>query len=202
MNSPSQPGAALEPPKTGEVWFGNEGGEHVMFWGPNSPTVSDQLARHLGLDPSQRAAMNQAFEMYFREFRALEDQYTAPKEIDETGHQITTIKAFGQQLTKLEERFWSELESALEGRQLTLGRKVVHLRAGMFESGDYGYRIEIWRVGQINPWYHWKASNPGISIAPSFDGQRWSAASSSAPELPEKLGCFWKEPETDNARNL
>ncbi len=31
------------PPKTGEVWFGNKGDEHVMFWGPNSPRVRSGL---------------------------------------------------------------------------------------------------------------------------------------------------------------
>jgi hypothetical protein len=63
-------------PKTGEQWSGNKGAELVMFWGPSSPTVSDRLASHLGLDPSQREAMNLTFEMYFREFKALEEQNT------------------------------------------------------------------------------------------------------------------------------
>jgi hypothetical protein len=70
------PASARAGSKTGEEWFGNKGDEHVMFWGPNSPTVSDRLASHLGLNASQREAMNQAFEMYFREFKALEEQNT------------------------------------------------------------------------------------------------------------------------------
>ena len=175
-------------PKTGEVWSGNKGAEHMMFWGPNSPTVSDRLASHLGLDPSQREAMNRAFEMYFREFKALEEQNTR-HETDENGHQITTIAPIRQQLPPLEERFWSELDSALDGRQLTLGRKVLYLRGGLFEFGDSVYRIEIWRVGQINPWYHWKGRRGPPSGNPSVDDQ-----SSSGPELPDNLRRFWKEP--------
>jgi len=158
--------------------------------------VSDRLASHLGLDPSQREAMNRAFQMFFREFKALEEQNTL-HETDANGHQITTIAPYRQQLPPLAERFWSELDSALNGRQLTLGRNVVWLSGGMFESGEYSYRVEIWRVGQVNPWYHWKESYPGISTAPSPDDQP-----SAAPELPEKLRRFWKEPETDDATSL
>jgi hypothetical protein len=172
--------------KTGEVWTGNQGDEHVMFLGSNAPTVSDRLANHLGLDLSQRAAMNQAFEMYFREFKALEEQNTR-HETDANGHQITTIAEFRQQLPELAERFWSELDATLDGRQLTVGRKTVGLGLGMFES-VYNYRIEIWRVGQINPWYHWKESYPGTSSVPV------DVTPSSGPELPEKFRRFWKEP--------
>ena len=175
--------------KTGESWWGNKGEEHVMFWGPNSPTVSDRLADHLGLDPSQREAMNQAFQRLVREFKALEEQNTR-HETDENGHQITTIAPLQKQLPQLQERFWSELDSALDGRQLTLGRKTLFLSAGMFNSGELDYRIEIWRVGQINPWYHWKEGNPLISTAPSANDQP-----SSGPELPENRRRFWKEPE-------
>lgn len=189
MNPPGQPGAGSGPPKTGESWWGNKGEEHVMFWGPKCPTVSDQLAQHLGLDPSQREAMNQAFQTFFREFKALEEQNTR-HETDENGHQITTIAPLQKQLPQLSERFWSELDSVLDGRQLTLGRKTLFLSAGMFNSGDLSYRIEIWRVGQINPWYHWKESSRGISYGgPSSDGKPLSG-----PDLPEKLRRFWKEP--------
>jgi hypothetical protein len=182
-------------PKTGEEWFGNKGDEKVMFRGPSSPTVSDRLASHLGLDPSQRAAMNQAFQMFFREFKVLEEQNTR-HEADANGHQITTIAPYRQQLPQLAERFWSELESALDGRQLTLGRKVVWLSGGMFASGDFAYRVEIWRVGQVNPWYHWKESYPGrANVTASSD-----IDPSSGPELPEKLRRFWNEPNTDDAR--
>jgi hypothetical protein len=179
-------------PNTDEVWSGNKGEEYVMFWGTDSPTVSDRLANHLGLDPSQRKAMNQAFQTYFHEFRTLEDQNTQ-HETDANGHQITTIAALRQQLPKLEERFWSELDSALDGRQLTLGRKVVWLRAGMFEASDYNYRVEIWRVGQIHPWYHWRESYPGrANVTPSSE-----IDPSSGPELPETLRRFWREPTAD-----
>ena len=161
-----------------------------MFLGPNSPTVSDRLASHLGLDPSQREAMDQAFQKFFREVKANQDQYTQ-HETDENGHQITTILPLRQILPDLVERFWSELDSVLDGRQLTLGRKVVWLSGGMFESAADGYRIEIWRVGQTNPWYHWKESYPGIKRIPvpgSIDHP------SSAAVLPESLRRFWKEP--------
>ncbi|MBI2477786.1 MAG: serine/threonine protein kinase [Planctomycetia bacterium] len=177
---------------TGEVWSGNKDAEIVMFWGSICPTVSDQLAQHLGLDPSQRQAMNQAFEMYFREFKALEEQNTR-HETDANGHQITTIAEFRQQVPALAERFWSELDSALDGQQLTLGRKTVGLGMGMFESANFGYRIEIWRVGQINPWYHWKESYPGMSSVPV------EVTPYSGPELPEKYRRFWKEPATTKA---
>jgi uncharacterized protein (TIGR03067 family) len=183
-------------PKTGERWFGNKGAEKVMFWGPASPTVSDQLAGHLGLDPSQREAMNHAFQMFFREFIALEEQNTR-HETDANGHQITTIAPHRQHLPPLVERFWSELDSILDGRQLTQGREVLYLSGGMFELVEYGYRVEIWRVGQINPWYHWKESYPGISSAPPADDRP-----SSGPELPERLRRFWKEPRTDDAATL
>jgi hypothetical protein len=86
------------------------------------------------------------------------------------------------------------LETALDGRQLTLGGKTLHLSAGRFASGEYGYRIEIWRAGQITPWYHWKELDPGIA-----DFHADKIKPSSGPELPEKLRRFWKEPETDNA---
>jgi uncharacterized protein (TIGR03067 family) len=176
---------------TGEVWIGNNGAEIVMFLGPDSPTVSDRLASHLGLDAAQREAMNQAFQTYFREFKALEENGTR-HETDANGHQITTIAAFRQEVPLLVEQFWSELDSALDGRQLTLGRKVVGLTMGMFESRDYGYRIEIWRVGQINSWYHWKEGFPDrANVTPLSE-----IDSSSGPELPEKLRRFWKEPAT------
>lgn len=175
--------------KTGESWWGNKGEGHLMFWGSNCPTVSDQLAQHLGLDPSQREAMNQAFQMFFREFRALEEQNTR-HETDENGHQITTIAPLQKQLPQLRERFWSELDSALDGRQLTLGRKTLFLSAGMFNSRDLDYRIEIWRVGQINPWYHWQESSRGTS----YGGHSSDGKPLSGPELPEKLRRFWKEP--------
>jgi len=180
---------ATTKPKTGEVWFGNKGDEHVMFWGPNSPTVSDQLASHLGLDPSQREAMDQAFQRYFREVKANEDQYTQHL-TDENGHQVTTILPLRRILPSLVERFWSELDSVLDGRQLTLGRKVVWLSGGMFESAADGYRVEIWRVGQIKPWYHWKESYPGrANVTPSSEIEP-----SSGLVLPEKFRRFWKEP--------
>jgi hypothetical protein len=175
-------------PKTGEVWSGNKGAEIVMFLGPNSPTVSDRLASYLGLDPAQRAAMDQALGKYVREFRALEDQNTQAK-TDENGHQLTTIAPPPQQIAQLAERFWSELDSALDGRQLTLGRKTVGLGMGMFETGDYGYRVEIWRVGQINPWYHWRELDPSVT-----DDHADKIKPSSGPALPEKLRRFWKEP--------
>ena len=180
------PSAGRAGSKTGEVWSGNKGAEHVMFWGPNSPTVSDRLAQHLGLDATQRAAMDQALQKFFREFRALEEQATR-HETDAKGHQITTIAPLLQAHPQLAERFWSELDSALDGRQLTLGRKTVGLQTGMFETGDYGYRIEIWRVGQVNPWFHWAESYPGRANVSQN-------VSSSAADLPEKLRRFWTEP--------
>jgi hypothetical protein len=183
-------------PKTGEEWSGNKGEEQVQFFGSMSPTVSDRLALHLGLNASQRAAMNQAFQNYFREFRTLEDQNTNPKVIDEKGHQITTIGKFREQLTQREDRFWSELESVLDGRQLTLGRKTLRLREGMFWSGDFGYRVEIWRVGQINPWFNWKSSHPGISNYGGPDSNQ----PSSGRELPENLRRFWKEPPRETEK--
>jgi hypothetical protein len=180
--------------KTGELWLGPHGDEHVMFLGSNAPIVSDRLTNHLGLDPSQRAAMNQAFEMYFREFKALEEQNTQ-HETDTNGHQITTITEFRQQVPELAERFWSELDATLDGRQLTVGRKTVGLGMGMFES-VYNHRIEIWRVGQINPWFHWTESRPGMSSTPT------DVTPNSGPELPERLRRFWTEPKADDAAKV
>ena len=187
------PTAGRADSKTGEVWFGNKGDEHVMFFGPNSPTVSDRLASHLGLDSAQREAMNQALQKFFREFQAIEEQNTQ-RETDAQGRQITTIAAFQQQVPPLAERFWSELDSVLDGRQMTLGRNTVGLGMGMFES-VFNYRIEIWRVGQVDPWYHWKESYPGrANFTPSSE-----IDPSSGPVLPEKLRRFWKESEPNDA---
>ena len=115
----------------------------------------------------------------------------------ENGHQITTIAPPPKQVVQLAEQFWSDLESVPDGRQLTLGRKVVNLSAGMFAVGDYGYRIEIWRVGQINPWYHWKELDPSIA---DFHADRIKP--SSGPELPERLRRFWKEPDSAAAAKV
>jgi hypothetical protein len=78
------------------------------------------------------------FQTFFRDYSAIVEQNTQ-RMTDENGHQITTIAAFlPARLTQLTDQFWTELDSVLDGRQLTLGRKVVWLNAGMFEPAAYG----------------------------------------------------------------
>ena len=175
----------------GEQWidYGN-----VQYPGPQAPMVSDLLAERLQILSGQRSGVNQAFQKYHQGFHDLEARHARPKIVDTNGHQTTQIDPFSSDLSKLEEQFWKDLESTLTGQQLTRARRMIHLRAGQYAGGDAGFRIEIWRVGKIDPWYHWKVDYLELRTLPMR-----VVEPSTGPELPENYRRFWTEPPPEEA---
>ncbi len=165
---------------------------------PEGPALSDGFARiSLELQPSQVQKFNEILQATYKEYQVLLEQHTQ-QDTDEDGHLITTITPFPKDITKLDERMWSELDPILNEKQQGLARlnlplhpkRAVGTRSlhdrGIFGWGDHNFRIEIWRVGQ---WYHWIVRDESISPSP-FPEQRQS-------ELPEEFRRFWEKAGMD-----
>jgi predicted Ser/Thr protein kinase len=145
----------------------------------------------LKLEPAQIEQVNEILQSAYRDYLAIEQQYTE-QHIDDLGHVVTIIRPVP--LARLENQLWTGLDEVFDAKQQSTARLNLKLdpaevrtgvtidelvRPGFFGWGKYGVRIEIWRVGA---WYHCKVST------------REYGNYSFGPQLPDEYRRFWKEP--------
>jgi hypothetical protein len=150
----------------------------------------------LGLSPQRAEQVNTVLKAIYKESLELEARNTS-RETDDAGHVIINIKPYPQQLAKVEDRLWLQLDGILNTEQQSIARLNLNLdprteapvtlhelvAPGFFGYGKSGARIEMWRVGT---WYHWKVQARG------------NTDSSSAPQLPIAYRRFWRESPKDS----
>jgi predicted Ser/Thr protein kinase len=164
--------------------------------GPNGPTLTESFNRVLGLRPQQADHVNMALKAIYKESLELEARNSS-RETDDAGHVVININPYPQQMARLEDRLWLQLDGILNTQQQTIARLNLNLHPrteapvavrelvspGFFGYGKTGARIELWRVGM---WHHWKVQARGQSD------------SSSAPQLPIEYRRFWQEAPKDS----
>lgn len=150
------------------------------------------------LSPDQIAEVNVILQGVYQDYLEVEKQHTS-EGLGELNHVVTIVEPFtNAEIAKLEDKLWSQLDALVNVEQqkimrLDLGVHVgeVMLRIsdrkwkpGILGWGRHGCEIELWKVGT---WYHWKARI-------MTDRSHVTTAQDSAPELPDELQRFWREP--------
>ncbi len=179
----SEQSSAIERPKPWEL-------EPNLILGSDSARVSEWFTRNvLDLNDTQADAVTKAVSDVYSEYLSLEKQ-NSDSATSETGKLITIIRPIPGEISQLENRLWSKLDSILNNDQQRIARLNLKLgppelaagmtiqemvAPGLFGWGDAGATIEIWSVGT---WKHWTIRARGEEFT------------SSASELPPYLARF------------
>ncbi len=144
----------------------------ILEWKEGVP----QLGRaSVDLGPNQIKGINDALAKVHAEYVALEAKHTERK-WDDLGHLVVSIQPFPKELNRLEDQFWTQVDSVVtDNNQRGRLREELPLRGEVFALGDAQRSIRIWKVGE---WFNW----------------RWDFGESSrGPNLPDNMQHLWQE---------
>jgi tRNA A-37 threonylcarbamoyl transferase component Bud32 len=145
----------------------------------------DDLASTMHLTGQQSSKVRQVLLSADREYLELELRHTS-REKNKTrpeGGLLVAIGPFSEEVTALENRLWSRLDSIVPAIQYdpTLSKQLP-ARGAMFPFGKDTTTIEIWRD---NGWFHWKVTH----FADEVDGP---GEQGNGMQLPRRYLRFWQ----------
>jgi hypothetical protein len=151
----------------------------------NEPTLAFYRGdpRHLGLYGDQLDKITDIFRAADQEYLEIEARHTRPEVLQRMRCKVT-VSPFEEELKKLEDRVWLQLQTVLNFMgQMENARKLLPLRGSLFPLGKDATTIEIVREGNE---YRWRTSK----LADQGPGQ-WFRG----PQLPKEYARFWVETE-------
>jgi hypothetical protein len=183
-----------------------------LTWTDQGPRVDGRLQEFLGWTSRHASLVNGAIDRHWREYLEIEKKLKTAR-YDELGHyQVHVAPMPGDQLSKLEHQFWSDLDQHLNSTQQQQARNYIKTTShsevnslvqrpatsGVFGWGRAGVDIEIWRVGR---WYHYRVETPAKEAKPQ-NGITFtrSVSSGSGPTLPRELARFAPPAEPSESR--
>jgi tRNA A-37 threonylcarbamoyl transferase component Bud32 len=146
-------------------------------WAEYGPHLGSRVNEVMRLAPGQEGAINEALLKARQAYLEVESKHIEKVE-NELGHKVFKIKPFPKDLNRLENDFWTTVDSAVtENLARGMLREHLNVRGELFPFGSHEQSVEIWQVGA---WYHHQWANS-------------SGPSSKGPELPQSLKHLWKE---------
>lgn len=148
-------------------------------WADYGPRLGSKVSRVMHFGAGQEGQINEALLKAHKAYLELESQHIEKKE-NAQGHQVVKIKTFSKDLNRLENDFWTTVDSVVtDNFQQGMLREHLKLQGDIFPFGTYEQSIEIWQVGA---WYYYQWENS-------------TGQPSKGPELPDRLKHLWNKNE-------
>jgi tRNA A-37 threonylcarbamoyl transferase component Bud32 len=139
----------------------------------------DELNATLRLSDFEFRTMKQVVQSADREYLEMELRHTSRK-TGPDGHLLVTISPFADEVSQLEDRFWSKLGTVLYYHHLAQAQKQMPPRGKLFAFGKEKTTIEIWQDG---PSWHWKV----FALTPDV-----TTVAGNGRQLPRQFQRFWQ----------